>query len=324
MKLASPEFVVSHRTIRAAYLLMLASSFAFAAMAACGHAVGQRMDWRLVAVARAVTVLIFTLPLAKASGVRLIRRWPRTLWIRSITGSISMLLTFFALVHAGQISTTLTFTNTFPLWVTVLAWPMLAERPTLGVCFALISGVAGVVLIEQPWTGEIRWASLAALAAAFCTAVVMIGLNRLKNLDSLLIVVHFSAVATVICASFTVLTAFRGQSLDLHSLADGWNWLLLVGMGALATAGQIFMTIAFRSAPPQKLSLIALSQVVFALGFDLGIWHRSIDLLTYAGIMLVLVPVAWLVGGRALRLRKRLEIVQSEPSFSEASSATGM
>jgi drug/metabolite transporter (DMT)-like permease len=320
MKLASPEFVVSHRTVRTAYLLMLASSLAFAAMAACGHAVGHEMDWRLVAIARASIVLAFTIPLAKASGVQLIRRWPRTLWVRSITGSISMLLTFFALIHTEQISTTLTFTNTFPLWVTVLAWPMLAERPTLGVCIALLSGVAGVVLIEHPQTGEIRWASLAALGAAFCTAVVMIGLNRLRNLDSLLIVVHFSAVATIICTGYTVLTALHGQDLPLKSLTSGWNWLLLIGMGTLATAGQIFMTIAFRSAPPQKLSLIALSQVVFALGFDLGIWHHEIGLTTYAGIALVLIPVAWLVGGRALRLRKRAKIVEPE-SFVDPPSA---
>jgi len=324
MKLVSPPFAVSHRSVRAAYLLMLASSIAFAAMAACGHAVGHRMDWRLVAVARAAIVLAFSIPLARASGVQLLRRWPRTLWVRSITGSISMLLTFFALTHAEQISTTLTFTNTFPLWVTVLAWPMLAERPTLGVCLALVSGVAGVVLIEQPQSGEIRWASLAALGAAFCTAVVMIGLNRLKNLDSLLIVVHFSAVATIICAGYTVLTALHGQSLDMSPLIDDWNWVLLIGMGALATAGQIFMTIAFRSAPPQKLSLIALSQVVFALGFDLGVWHREIHFYTYAGIVLVLAPVAWLVGGRALRGRRRNETVDSQPSFSDAPGTTAM
>src|SRR5262249_57665957 len=106
---------------------------------------------------------------------------------------------------------------------------------------ALIWGVTGGALIEQPQTGEIRWASLAALGAAFCTAVVMIGLNRLKNLDSLLIVVHFSAVATIICTGYTVLTALHGQDLPLKSLTSGWNWALLIGMAALATPGPTFI-----------------------------------------------------------------------------------
>jgi drug/metabolite transporter (DMT)-like permease len=298
MKLLTPHSAVSARTVRTAYLLMLGSSIAFASMTACAHELGDRLDWRIVAVARASVVLLFTIPLAKWSGVQLIRRWPRTLWVRSFTGSISMLLTFYALTHL-HVSTAVTLTNTFPLWVTVLAWPVLGEKPTGAVVLALICGVTGVALIEQPQSGEIRWASLAALGAAFCTAVVMLGLNRLKNLDSLLIVVHFSAVATVICSGYAILTAVHGQTLDLAPLADSSNWLLLIGMGAFATVGQILMTKAFRTAPPQNLSLIALTQVVLALGFDLGIWHYHIQGWTYAGIVLVLAPVAWIVGFRS-------------------------
>ena len=74
--------------------------------------------------------------------------------------------------------------------------------------------------------------------------------------------------------------------------------LLLIAMGGLATLGQIFMTKAFRTAPPQNLSLIALSQVVFALGFDLYLWNREVRPLAYLGMLLVLLPVAWLVAAR--------------------------
>src|SRR5262245_19589432 len=158
------------RSVRLAYLLMLASSLSFAAMSACAHATQDRdCDWRLPAFCRAFLVLLFTATLALARRVKLTLRGTRTLWVRSITGSVSMLLTFYALTHLS-IATAVTLTNTFPLWVTLLAWPVLRQRPTPGVAVALLSGIAGVCLIEQPHEGEFRLASAFALAAAFCTA----------------------------------------------------------------------------------------------------------------------------------------------------------
>jgi len=295
-------------TARTAYLLMLVSSFAFAAMSACGHAAGERMDWRIVAVARASIVLLFTVPIALVQKVRLVWNWPRTLWIRSITGSISMLLTFYALTHI-DISTCITFTNTFPLWVLVLAWPLLGARPTLGAGLALLSGIAGVALIEQPHPGEIRIASLMALGAAFCSALVMIGLHRLKHLHPLSIVVHFSALASIVCIGYAITTHVAGQPLSLAPLANPGNVALLLALGALASIGQFLMTKAFSMTLPQKLSVVGLSQVVFALGFDLLVWGRRFDWMTFAGIALVVAPVAWLLIGR----KPKVEVSDSAP-----------
>src|SRR6185295_11211876 len=131
--------------------------------------------------------------------------------------------------------------NTFPLWVTLLAWPVLRHRPSLGVALALLSGIAGVVLIERPDRGEFRAASLCALAAAFCTAVVMLGLHRLKNLDPLVIVVHFSAVATGVIGAFVLWTAIE-QPMDFVPLTRPATLALLLGIGVFGTIGQIMMT----------------------------------------------------------------------------------
>jgi drug/metabolite transporter (DMT)-like permease len=275
--------------------MMLCSSLAFAAMSACAHATEQRCDWRLPALARAGLVLLFTAALACARRVRLTLLGTRTLWVRSVTGSVSMLLTFYALTHL-PVATAVTLTNTFPLWVTLLAWPVLGQRPTPGVALALLSGIAGVCLIEQPQEGEFRQASAFALAAAFCTAVVMIGLHRLRHFDPLVIVVHFSAVATGIIGGFILWTVLRRHDLDLAPLADAETLALLLGIGLLGSTGQILMTSAFRVALPQRLSVIGLSQVLFALGFEMLLWRApEIDRYRLAGIALVLAPVGWLL-----------------------------
>jgi drug/metabolite transporter (DMT)-like permease len=283
-------------THRTAYLLMLGSSLTFASMGACTHALNGRCDWRISALARAVIAFTLTTWLAHTQGVRL-RFWkPRTLWMRSLVGSLSLILSFYAL-SALHISTAYTLFNTFPLWVTLLAWPVLGERPTAGVGLALLSGAAGVLLIENPHDG-FRLASVAALAASVCTAVVMLGLHRLRHLHSLTIVVHFSGVATVTAAAYLVWTVAAGDPLNTPGLADAGTLMLLLGVGLFASVGQIAMTRAFSLGPPLRLAVVGLSQVVFALGFDLGIWGRTVGVDQFAGTLLVMAPVAWLVGRR--------------------------
>jgi drug/metabolite transporter (DMT)-like permease len=205
-----------------------------------------------------------------------------------------MLLAIFALTHL-HVGTAVTLTNTFPLWVTLLAWPALGQRPTAGILLALLSGIFGVVLIEMPARGEFRWASAAALGASVCTAVVMLGLHRLRQVNALAIVVHFSAVATTFIAAFIGWTVAQGQALDLASLHDWRTLALLMGIGLFATIGQILMTRAFHLAAPQRLAVVGLSQVLFALGFDLVGWQRHPDAVMLIGILLVVAPVAWLM-----------------------------
>lgn len=276
---------------------MLGSSIAFSVMTACSSKLAERCDWRFTTLARSGLVFLFTAAIARRQAVRVLFRWPRTLWFRSIVGSMSMLFTFYAIANL-PIATAVTLFNTFPVWVTLLAWPVLGMRPSTGVGLALLSAILGVALIEKPYTGEVRVESLAALFAALCTAVVMLGLHHLRNLNSLAIVVHFSGVATIVCVAYTAVTA-AAMPLDRSRLAEPATLALLFGVAVFATIGQIAMTKAFSFGPPQKLAIIGLSQVVFALLFDLLLWDHSPDLMTFAGIVLVVAPVAWLMGHRS-------------------------
>jgi drug/metabolite transporter (DMT)-like permease len=297
-------------TRRGAYLLMLMSAAAFATMSACSHGLSQRCDWRFIAVARGGIAFGLTAWLAHLGGVRVVFRWPATLWMRSLVGSFSMLFTFYALSKL-PVATAVTMFNTFPIWVTLLAWPVLGERPTAAFALALASGIAGVVLVEHGKAvaegaagssiiASVRPAIAAALLAAVCTAVVMLGLHRLRYIHSLAIVVHFSAVATIVCTAFAAVTPllFPDWPLDWSALADPVTLSLLAAVGGLATVGQITMTRAFGLGRPQGLAVVGLTQVVFALGFDLAIWSYHPDVMEMAGLVLILAPVAWLVGRR--------------------------
>jgi drug/metabolite transporter (DMT)-like permease len=273
---------------------MLAGCFSFAWMGEFAHLLGPTCDWRLVALARSSLVLLFAAAVATAAGARLVFLRPRVLWLRSFAGSVSLVCTFYALTRL-RTSEVLTLTNTFPIWVALLSWPLLRERPGLSVWLAAGCGVAGIVLIKRPdFDGE-GLAMPLALLAALSSAVAMLGLHRLKHLDVWAIVVHFSAVATV----FTVAACFVGPPPPISQVLPPRNLLLLLGIGVTATAGQLFLTRAFTAGEPAKVSVVGLTQVVFALGLDLLIAGTVFSPTTLAGIGLVLAPTAWMMAGKA-------------------------
>jgi len=280
-----------------AYLFMLLSSLAFASMGAFSHLAGERCDWHLVAVARTSLAFVFTLTLTLASGVRLVLLRPAVLWVRSLAGSVGVLFAFYALTHL-PVSTALTLSNTVPVWVTLLAWPVLGQRPRAAVWFAIATGLAGIVLIQRPEAGADRLAAALALANALSTSVSMIGLNRLGGVDARAVVTHFSGVATVFTVGFMLLS---GGRVDYAPLGDARTLALLAGVGLSATVGQLAMTKAFALGSPSRVSVVGLMQIVFALVFDLLFWQRQFGPLVVLGIALVVAPSAWLMLRSPLR-----------------------
>jgi drug/metabolite transporter (DMT)-like permease len=224
-------------------------------------------------------------------------RGPRALWVRSLAGSAGVLCAFYALMHL-PISTALTLSNTVPVWVALLAWPVLGERPAAGVWLAIAAGVCGIALIQKPAAGGDALAGLLAVGNALATAVAMLGLNRLGGLDARAVVVHFSGVSTVITLAFLLLS--RGAA-DYAPLGDPATLSLLGGVGLAGTLGQLAMTKAFALGSAPRVSVVGLMQIVFAVLFDLLLWQRPFDFLTLAGILLVVAPSGWLMFHQPVR-----------------------
>src|SRR5262249_11335422 len=154
----------------------------------------------------------------RRAGARLVLWQPGTLWVRSLAGSTSLLCTFYALSRL-PVADVLALTNTFPIWVALLSWPLLGEVPPAKVWLAIAVAVVGVLLIQQPLFARGDGTILFALAASFFTAVAMLGLHRLQGLDTRAIVTHFSGVASLFCAASFF--AFD-HAPPLSSLTGGW------------------------------------------------------------------------------------------------------
>src|SRR5207302_1773317 len=158
------------------------------------------------------------------TGVRPVVFRPRVLWLRSLAGSLSLVGNFYALTRL-PVADVLTLSNLFPIWVALLSWPLEKKAPSLGVWLSVAAGLTGVILIQPPSLSGEAFAAGVALAASFFTAVAMMGLHRLHDLDPRAVVVHFSAVSFLFCiGSFFV---FERNS-NLSSIWDTRTlWMLL-------------------------------------------------------------------------------------------------
>src|ERR1043165_816677 len=250
----------------APYLWMIAGCFSLAWMGQFAHLLKDTCDWRIVALARSSLAFFFALALARLSGANLVLWRPSALWLRGCASSLSLLCTFFAL---GQLPTSevLTLTNTFPIWVAILSWPLLRVRPGLSVWLAAGCGVFGVALIQSPHfevDARATQAVVMSLAAALTSAIAMLGLHRLKGLHPWAIVTHYSGVATL----FVLGAWCVGSPPDLTALHETRTMLLLLAVGATATLGQVCVTQAFTSGQPARVSVVGLVQIIFALALD--------------------------------------------------------
>ena len=287
------------------YVWMLCGATSFAAMGAFAHALGQDVDWRIVAVVRSALAVVFSVAAAWYAGARLTVWGSRSLWLRSLAGSGSMLCNFYALTQL-QISNSLTLTNTFPIWIAILSWPMLGVPQRRDAWIAIAVGLTGVLFLQlsmeqteqAPRLQNHLLATWVALGGGFFTALAMIGLHRLKDVAPETVVAHFSGVALVVCGAAAAIGHLDPAT---PSLVEPRLLALFLGLGISGTIGQFLLTKAFGSGPPAKVSVVALSQVGMGVLLDLVIWHKQFKLLALAGMLLVVAPTAWLIVRRDVR-----------------------
>ncbi len=276
----------------APYLWMLCGAFAFTVMSTLAHLVRDRFPWQAIAIGRSSVPFLVTGLSALLMGGQLVVFGPRALWLRSLAGSTSLVCTFFALTRL-PVADALTLTNLFPIWVALLSWPLLRQRPGAFTWGCVVCAVFGVMLILQPHSPEGNLATLTALIASFTSALAMIGLHRVQGVDTRAIVWHFSAVSLIFAGLAMGLLPGR---IPVEPQPQTWvSWVELLGVGASATIGQLCLTKAFTLGVPSRVAVVGLSQVGFALVFEVILEDRHYDGSSLLGMMLVVAPTAVLL-----------------------------
>ena len=183
-------------------------------------------------------------------------RRPDLQTIRAVAGITSMFMGFYALARMDYASY-VAISFTAPLFGTLLAIPFLADKVGWRRMSAVGVGFLGVVLTVDPSLGGIDLMALLALGGAFGYGVVMIAMRKLGAVDkSAATVFYFTTGSMLVSAVVMIREWVTPTPRDLA---------LLILLGLLGGVAQIFMTEAYRMAPPSVVAPFDYTAMVWAL-----------------------------------------------------------
>lgn len=290
--MSAPHAAVPTVNCMRPYLLMLGGAVSFAVMGTLAHAAGKYCEWQLIAIARSLVAMLLALALTRLHGAQLVFCRPRVLWLRSLAGSASVMCNFYALSQL-HVADALTLINMFPVWIAVLSWPMLGKVPSRDVWLSVGCCMTGVVLMYQPGVSA-GIGTLLGFTGSITSAIALIGLHRLRGIDPNAIVAHFSAVSVLTLIGVITVSPLSDRTLTML-IHTRMLPALLVGTGVFAGIGQLLLTRAFAAGAPARVSVVSLSQVVFAMGFDYFLWQRELEWQMLPAMLLILAPTAWMI-----------------------------
>jgi drug/metabolite transporter (DMT)-like permease len=207
---------------------------------------------------------------------------PRLHVFRALLG-ICMLGSFVFAVHRLSLAQTYSLFLAAPLLMTALSVPVLGESVAGKRWLVIIVGLSGVLVILQPWGGGSGFSMIAASAAAVATICYSLSALTVRTLgrgNSNMSMVFWYLLLVSIGSGVLAFADWRPVP------ASDWGWLL--GIGVTGALGQMWLTDAFRRAPPSVVGPFEYTAILWAFVIDWIFWSASPSLGLVIGACIVI------------------------------------
>ena len=168
-----------------AIALMCATMVCFTGQDTCAKWLSASLPIAQIVWARYVgaslIALVVSRPLSRPTMLR--SRRPRLQLLRSVLLFASTTTNVFA-VHQLQLSETATISFLTPVFVALLAGPLLGEKVSAERMIAIALGFLGVVIATRPGAGAFQPIVLVAIAGVVCNSVYVLVTRKLAGADS--------------------------------------------------------------------------------------------------------------------------------------------
>ncbi|NPA82443.1 MAG: DMT family transporter [Epsilonproteobacteria bacterium] len=212
---------------------------------------------------------------------------------RGIFG-FSALLLFFYTISSIPLGEAITLNKTSPLFVALLSFWILKEKPTPKSILALIAGFVGIVLITKPFGISFSVAHILGAIGGFLAAAAYTTIGKIKDIyDSRTIVLSFMTTGVIAPLILFAISSFYAPK-ELSFMLSPFQtpsslkvWLLLFALGITATLSQYFLTKAYSSSHAFIVATVSYVNIPFAIFFGFLLGDSIPDTLTIIGIFLI-------------------------------------
>ncbi|MFT6867424.1 MAG: drug/metabolite transporter (DMT)-like permease [Cyclobacteriaceae bacterium] len=260
---------------------MLIATFVFMVMKVCV---------KLIPHIPAIEIILFRSIISLVISYYFLARQNVSVWgnnkpiliLRGASGAFA-LVTYFYLLQQIPLATAATLQYMAPIFATILGVFLVKEKVTpIQGLFFLIS-FAGVLII-QGFDARISYFHLGVgISSALGTALAYNFVRKLKVSEHpLVIIFYFPLVVMPIAIIWSGFVWVQPQ---------GWDWLVLLAVGLCTQIAQYFMTRSYQVAEVSKVSILNYVGIIYALGFGWLFFDETFNLMTYAGMGLVLAGV---------------------------------
>lgn len=260
---------------------MLLATFTFTLMKVCV---------KLIPHIPAIEIILFRSVISLMISVFYLRQQNVSVWghnkpvliLRGVTGAIA-LITYFSLLQQIPLATAATLQYLAPIFTAILGIFLVKEKVKTWQWAFFATSFAGVVMV-QGFDPRISVLHLVmGIGASLFMGLAYNFIRMLKTSEHpLVIIFYFPLVMLPVAGTWSALVWVQPV---------GWDWLILLAVGIFTQVAQFFMTKSYQTAELSKVSILNYVGIVYALGFGWLLFDETFNLMTYAGMALVLVGV---------------------------------
>ncbi|MEO9869575.1 DMT family transporter [Ekhidna sp.] len=266
---------------------MLFASFTFTLMKVCV---------KLVPHIPAIEIILFRSVISLAISLFFLSRQRVNIWGnnkpvligRGVAGAIALMI-YFSLLQQIPLATASTLQYLAPIFTAVLGIYLVGEKVKKLQWLFFAMSFAGIMVIQGFDPRISFWHLVMGISASFFMGLAYNFIRKLKTSEHpLVIIFYFPLIMLPISGIWTAFVWVRPA---------GTDWVVLILIGLFTQVAQFLMTKAYQKEELSKVSILTYIGIIYSLAFGFFIFDETYNLVTYAGMALVLsgviLNVAW-------------------------------
>ena len=186
---------------------------------------------------------------------------------------------FFSGLSTTPLSTATTIMFLSPLFVTVLAIPLLAEKVGIRRWIGVLVGFTGALIVVRPDTSGVAIGHILLICAAMTNALYQILTRKVRLYDKEATSLFYSGLVGVVVCSVLVPGSWAPPSTSV--------WLIFIVIGFLGCASHLCLIRAFRCAPASVVTPFSYSALLWSGIYGFVLFENLPDRWTLMGATLI-------------------------------------